>query len=154
MTHILLEFKNMDHQLSNALSTMFLRRLVMFLRFKTYMCSKILKKHHLMIFTYTNLASCLKYIVFFVFLYDRLDVHWQTLVTVNTYGLPFSKRQPKYILMLAGGLKTQNNGVYCKIRRASFDVFAMGEKTYPCFRQQQKHAIFSVDNKRMIITFF
>ena len=55
--------------------------------------------------------------------------------------------------MLAGGLKTQNNGVYCKIRRASFDVFAMGEKTYPCFRQQHKNAIFSVDNKRMIITF-
>ena len=48
-------------------------------------------------------------------------------------GLLFQKGNHKYILMLAGGLKTQNtgNGVHCKIRRASFDVFAMGEKTYP-----------------------
>ena len=37
MTNIFLGFKNMDHQLSNALSTMFLRRLVMFLHFDTYM---------------------------------------------------------------------------------------------------------------------
>ena len=36
MTNIFLGFKNMDHQLSNALSTMFLRRLVMFLHFETY----------------------------------------------------------------------------------------------------------------------
>ena len=36
MTNIFLESKNMDHQLSNALSTMFLRRLDIFLRFETY----------------------------------------------------------------------------------------------------------------------
>ena len=34
--NIFLGFKNMDHQLSNALSAMFLRRLVMFLHFDTY----------------------------------------------------------------------------------------------------------------------
>ena len=37
MTNIVLNFKNMNHQLSNALSTMFLRRLDIFLRFETYM---------------------------------------------------------------------------------------------------------------------
>ena len=36
MTNIFLESKNMDHQLFNALSTMFLRRLDIFLHFETY----------------------------------------------------------------------------------------------------------------------
>ena len=36
MTNILLGSKSMDHQLSNALSTMFLRHLVMLLHFETY----------------------------------------------------------------------------------------------------------------------
>ena len=36
MTNIFLGFESMDHQLSNALSTMFLRHLVMFLHFETY----------------------------------------------------------------------------------------------------------------------
>ena len=36
MTNIFSKFKNMNHQLSNALSTMFLRCLVMFLHFDTY----------------------------------------------------------------------------------------------------------------------
>ena len=35
MTNIFLNFKNMNHQLSNALSAMFLRRLVIFLYFRT-----------------------------------------------------------------------------------------------------------------------
>ena len=35
MTDIFLVFKNMDHQLSNALSTVFLRRLVILLNFET-----------------------------------------------------------------------------------------------------------------------
>ena len=36
MTNIFLELKNMNHQLSNALSTMLLRRLDMLLHFETY----------------------------------------------------------------------------------------------------------------------
>ena len=36
MTNIFSELKNMNHQLSNAPSTMFLRHLVMFLHFETY----------------------------------------------------------------------------------------------------------------------
>ena len=36
MTNIFLESESMDHQLSNALSTMSLRHLVMFLHFETY----------------------------------------------------------------------------------------------------------------------
>ena len=36
MTNIFLGSESMDHQLSNALSTMFLRHLVMFLHFETY----------------------------------------------------------------------------------------------------------------------
>ena len=36
MTNILLGSESMDHQLLNALSTMFLRHLVMFLHFETY----------------------------------------------------------------------------------------------------------------------
>ena len=36
MTNIFSELKNMNHQFSNALSTMFLRCLVMFLHFDTY----------------------------------------------------------------------------------------------------------------------
>ena len=36
MTNIFSELKNMNHQLSNALSTMFLRHLVIFLHFETY----------------------------------------------------------------------------------------------------------------------
>ena len=36
MTNIFSELKNMNHQFSNALSTMLLRRLAMFLHFDTY----------------------------------------------------------------------------------------------------------------------
>ena len=36
MTSIFLGFESMDHKLSNALSTMFLRNLVIFLHFETY----------------------------------------------------------------------------------------------------------------------
>ena len=36
MTNICLRSENIDHQLSNALSTMFLRRLDIFLHFETY----------------------------------------------------------------------------------------------------------------------
>ena len=36
MTNIFSKFKNMNHQLSNALSTMFLRRLVIFIHFEAY----------------------------------------------------------------------------------------------------------------------
>ena len=36
MTNIFLGSESMDHQLLNALSTMFLRHLVMFLHFETY----------------------------------------------------------------------------------------------------------------------
>ena len=44
MTDIFLGIENMNHQLSNALSTMFLRRLVMFLHFDIYAVANPQKK--------------------------------------------------------------------------------------------------------------
>ena len=43
MTDIFVELKNMNHQLSNALSTMFLGRIVMLLHLETYAFESVLK---------------------------------------------------------------------------------------------------------------
>ena len=52
------ESESMNHQFSNALSTIFLRRLDIFSHFETY----LLKKRHYVPFPGLNLTSCLAYI--------------------------------------------------------------------------------------------
>ena len=54
MANIFSEFKNMNHQLSNAPSTMFLRRLVMFLHFDAYAFESAQKAMSCMIIIYQS----------------------------------------------------------------------------------------------------
>ena len=64
MTNIFWRFKNMDHQqLSNAISTMFLRCLVMFLHFETYAFPNPQKTPPYVGNPGLNLTSCLIYYI-------------------------------------------------------------------------------------------
>ncbi len=60
MTNIFLGSESMEHQLSNALSTMFLRHLVMFLHFETYALANPQKRDYREDQDF-NLTSCLIY---------------------------------------------------------------------------------------------